>query len=397
LPIRAVAASIIEVFSHIIEPVAPDAIQSARRMLFLDALRAFASVMILLHHFALYPPLSANAGPVLGPLVHWFHDYARFTQVFFVVGGYVMARKMAARSWCLPEAGRFLIRRYCRLGIPYLAAIVLAITACEFGRGWLPDHVVGTPPTVPQFVAHVFFLQELLGYENLSAGIWFVCINFQLGLIYVIMLFLRDTFPRWFGKTLDVPMVAGWALSLLSLFFFNRNPDWDSWAIYFFPYFFMGLVIHRALRNKRSEAGFWLYLLMIVLAMMFDWRWRPIITALVGLLLFGVIKTGLAARWPKSRLIARMGRASYSLFLVHFPVLIIVSTVWERLGWISPSAAVAGLLVAFTASVAASFAFHHYIELSAAGLSRRWDHLKQPDDAPAAVIGSHLGAPTEPG
>jgi hypothetical protein len=44
----------------------------------------------------------------------------------------------------------------------------------------------------------------------------------------------------------------------------------------------MGLVIHHAAaRNKRSEAGFWIYLLVIVLAMVSDWRWRPT-TTVVG-------------------------------------------------------------------------------------------------------------------
>lgn len=371
-------------------------------MPFLDALRAFSSLLILLHHFALYPPLCERAKPILGSLVHWLHDYARFTQVFFVVGGYVMARKMSSRSWRLPAVGLFLIRRYCRLGIPYLAAIVLAIAACGLGRGWLPENVIGTPPTVPQFLAHAFFLQELLGYEHFSAGVWFVCINFQLGLIYVILLWMRDAIPRWFGFSPnmprpDLPMIAGWALSLVSLFHFNRNPDWDSCAFYFFPYFFMGLVIHRALRNKRFEAEFWLYLLVIILAMAIDWRWRLTSTIVVGLLLFGTVKSGFANRWPKSRFIARMGQASYSLFLVHFPILVLVATAWERSGWNSPSAAVAGLLTAFLASVATAFAFHHYIELPAAALSRKWGSWKQPDAVPPAVMGDSVGAPADPG
>lgn len=356
-------------------------------MLFLDALRAFASVMILLHHFALYPPLTKHAEPLLGPVLDWFHNYARITQVFFVVGGYVMARSMSGQAWCMPAVKRFLIRRYCRLGIPYLGAILLAIAACAFARGWLPDEVIGTPPSVPQFVAHVFFMQEFLGYEHLSAGVWFVCINFQLGFIYAAMLWLRDTLPRWSGAPAgaprtDVPMIAGWALSIISLFYFNLYPNWDSWAIYFFPYFFMGVVIHRALRNKRSEAGFWIYLIVVVIAMAVGWRWRLVNAVVVGLLLFGAEKSGLATHWPKNRLVARMGQVSYSLFLVHFPVLIMVATVWERLHWTSPPMAVAGLLTAFLASVAVSFAFYRYIEHPAAGLSRRWGTLKKPGTRP---------------
>ena len=376
LPIRLRAASLTAVESHVNKSVISREIQSGQRMLFLDALRAFASVMILLHHFALYPPLCTHAEPILGSVVQWFHNYARFTQVFFVVGGYVMACSLSARSWNLAAVGHFLIRRYCRLGIPYLAAIVIAIVACAFARGWVPDDVLGMPPTLPQFVAHLFFLQDFLGYEHLSAGVWFVCINFQMGLIYVAMLFLRDALTRWLGYPAGdartcVPMIAGWVISVFSLFFFNLHSDWDSWAIYFFPYFFMGIAVHRALQSKRFEAGFWFYIFVVVVAMAFGWRWRLASALIVGLLLFGVGKSGLGACWPKSRLIARMGQVSYSLFLVHFPVLIAVATVWERLGWTSPAYAVVGLFAAFLASAAAAFAFHRYIEIPVAGLLRK--------------------------
>ena len=360
---------------HINDPVAPGDNPSGQRMLFLDALRAFASVLILLHHFALYPPLCENARPILGEVMDWFRDYARMTQVFFVVGGYVMARSMSTRHWGLSGLGVFVIQRYCRLGIPYSAAIFLAIAACAFSRGWLNADVVGTPPTFPQFVAHLFFLQELLGYEHFSAGLWFVCINFQIGLIYAIMLCLRDTFARWRGTTsgeisMDPTIIVGWGISLLSLFYFNMDSKWDSWAIYFFPYFFMGVVIHRAVQSKRSVVEFWLYVFVLMIAIAFDWRWRLVNTVLVGLLLFVADKSGLATRWPKSRLISSMGQVSYCLFLVHFPVLLIVAGLWERFRWTSPSQAIAGLVTAFLVSVATSFVFHRYIELPSANLFR---------------------------
>jgi peptidoglycan/LPS O-acetylase OafA/YrhL len=88
---------------------------------------------------------------------------------------------------------------------------------------------------------------------------------------------------------------------------------------------------------------------------------------------------------------------SYSLFLVHFPILIMVATVWQRFGWTSPHAAVAGLLAAVIASVASSFAFHHYIERPATDLSRRWGYLEQTEAAYSTVIGAHAVAPSEPG
>lgn len=367
--------------SGTIEPVPAKAPQ---RLLFLDALRAFASLLILWHHFALYPPLSLQAQPLLGPLVHWFSDYARSTQVFFVIGGYVMARNMSARRWDTKALSRFLAGRYCRLGIPYLAACVLAIAASAWGRGWLPENVTGTQPTVPQAIAHVFFLQDLLSFEHFSAGLWFVCINFQLGMIYAATLWLRDTLLTITGRRIEVPLIAGWILSAISLFHFNRHPEWDSWAPYFFPYFFMGIIVHRALANRSSEKTFWIYQLLIIASMCHDWRWRLASALVVGLLLFFAEKSGLSTRWPKSKWIARMGKASYSLFLVHFPVLVFVAGLWARLGWTSPPAAIAGLLTAFAASVATSFAFHRHIEQPAAQLSRRWGKARQHITAPIA-------------
>jgi peptidoglycan/LPS O-acetylase OafA/YrhL len=242
----------------------------ASRLLFLDALRALASMMILWHHFALYPPLCAQATPILGGLVHWFHEYARCTQVFFVVGGYLMARTMTSRTWDSLAVWRFLARRYCRLGIPYLAAIALAIAACSFGHGWVPDAVIGAPPTVPQMIAHVFFLQELLGYEHFSAGIWFVCMNFQLGIIHVFTLWLRDALADRLkisatSPWIDVPSIAGWLLSLFALFHFHDQPGADSLAPYFYPYFFLGVITHHATINRRYEIMFWIYLTVIIL------------------------------------------------------------------------------------------------------------------------------------
>ena len=150
-----------------------------QRLQFVIALRAVASILILWHHFALYPPLREWAAPLIGGALDWFELNARATQVFFVVGGYVMARSMSRKNWSVRYMCMFIAQRYFRLGIPYLGAIALAISAYAVARGWLPDSVLGEAVSFPQLLAHVFFLQDILGYEQLSAGLWFVCSNRQ--------------------------------------------------------------------------------------------------------------------------------------------------------------------------------------------------------------------------
>ena len=346
------------------------------------ALRALAALIILWHHFALYPPLREWAAPLVGELLDWFEIHARATQVFFVVGGYVMARSMSVRVWGGRAVAGFVGERYFRLGLPYLAVLAIVLPVYVFARGWVPDAVLGQPVSPPQLLAHFFFLQDILGYEPLSAGLWFVCINFQIGLLYVAMLWLRDGPGR--GRV-DFVGLVGWGLALFSLFHANLDTAWDVWALYFFPYFFMGVVVQRAQRGGVARLEFWLFQALLVAAMLFEWRWRLGIALVVGLLLFTGDRTGFAARWPRNRLVAWLGKISYSLFLIHFPVLVLVSAVWARLGWTGPEQAVAGLLAAFALSVFSAAGFHRWIETPAARLARKY--------RPAAATGSQAPAP----
>ncbi len=343
---------------------------------FVLALRACAALTIVWHHFALYAPLSDWAAPLAGGLLAWLAEYARATQVFFVVSGFVAAQTIGCRVWNLQQLGRFALQRYCRLGLPYLAVVVAILPIYAFARGWVPEAVLGQPVSLPQFLAHLFFLQDILGYEALSAGMWFVCINFQLGFGYACGLAVQQRFGR--GDD-DLFTLLGWCASIYSLFHFNLDPAGECWALYFFPYFFLGILVQRALATGR-QGQFIAFQGLMVLAVLHEWRWRLVIAMVFGMVLFVAERSGLGRRWPRSRLIARLGQISFSLFLIHFPVLVLVGALWARLEWTSPEAAVAGLLTAFAASLFAAWAFHRWVEAPAARLSRRFRAPRRPDD-----------------
>ena len=352
---------------------------SAAQPYFIQALRASAALTILWHHFALYAPLTEWAAPLLGDLLSWLARYARATQVFFVVSGFVAAQTIGTRVWRFSQLGRFVLQRYCRLGLPYLAIVLAILPIYEFARGWVPDDVLGQPVSLAQFLAHLFFLQDILGYEALSAGLWFVCINFQLGFGYAFGMMLQQRFGRG-GDSLFA--VLGWGTSIYSLFHFSLDPSGDSWALYFFPYFFMGILVHKALA-RRSQGELAAFQCLLVLAVLYEWRWRLVIAMLFGTLLFVAERSGLGQRWPRSRWISGLGKISFSLFLVHFPVLILVGALWARLGWDTPALAVGGLLVAFVASVVGAWFFHRWVETPAALLSKRFRAPRRADEGGA--------------
>ncbi len=84
------------------------------RMHLVDALRAVAATVIAWHHFAWYGPLSEYALPLVGGTIAWLANYGRVAvQVFFVLGGYVMARGMMKRAWDTTQVRKYIAQRYC--------------------------------------------------------------------------------------------------------------------------------------------------------------------------------------------------------------------------------------------------------------------------------------------
>lgn len=347
------------------------------RLPLVDALRAAASTMIAWHHFTLYPPLSTHAMPYYGDAILWVRDHARAAQVFFVVSGFILAQTMLPKFWDARAAGRFIAQRYCRLGLPYLGAIAVALAVWAFARHSISGAWIDPPPTWGQLLAHLFFLQDILRYDGVSAGLWFVCISMQLSLLFVAGLFVRDAIAgRSGGRVRKIlsnsPMLAGWLLAAASLFYFNCIQAWNVWAVYFFGQFFLGVVVCVSLRSPRSHVWLVLYALMVAVALSYDYRGRLLTTLGSGLVLFAGGKYGFMSTWPESRVVGFMGRTSYSLFLVHYPVMIMVATMWTLLDWMTPTLALVGLFVSYFLSIAAAAVFFRLVESPATKLSNRF-------------------------
>lgn len=350
------------------------ATNESSRLPLIDALRALAATLIAWHHIGIYGPLAYIDTPDTAVLLHWANDFRWAVQVFLVVGGYVAARSMAGKTWRLPQVARFVARRYLRLVVPCLASLAITVVACAWARGWIPDEVVGPHPTWDQLLAYAFLVQDILGYESLAAGLWFVSIEFQLGLIFVALLYARDLIGAWLGEhfAAGLALSGGWTLAALSLFVFSLDDGWDVWAIYFWGAFFFGAVVYQALRNSKSSLSFSLYAMMMVAALAYSWRWRLVIALVTGLVLYWSGRLGMMDRWPASRLVGYLGRTSYSLFLIHFPVLVVTSAIWARCGGESETSALAASLLAYLLSLVAADAFYRAVEMPSLRWSRRF-------------------------
>ncbi len=339
------------------------------RLPFLDLMRAVASQCIVLHHLVFYGPLPERAHAALPVLFDWLHDHARMAvQVFFVLGGFFTSRGLCkGKRLSAKSVSSAIWGRYRRIGFPYLATLIVAIVANELARSWMTHEAISERPTMPQLLAHAAFMHDVLGYPALSAGIWYLAIDFQLFLVTLGLFWLAQT---WMNRpnatdTREVhrALVRLMApLALASLFWFNRHPRYDIWAIYFVGSYFLGIVLHGLLEQSLKLSWASLYLFLVVLAGLIDPRPRLLVAAGTATLVYVAARTGVLYAWPKSRFINYLGRITYSLFLMHFPVLLVVYAWGSHCLMTSTSSAIGGLVMAYVLSLAAGVALYHGIE-----------------------------------
>ncbi len=318
----------------------------------IDALKAVASQLIVLHHLAFYGPMAEQARQLAPNLMGWLADHARIAvQAFLVLAGFLAARALAPDGRYAGRAPLAAIaRRYARLAIPALAALALAVAGAAVARAWMSDPMVPAWPTLPQLLAHALLLQDVLGYESLSAGLWYVAIDFQLFTLLLVLLAV----PRRHALAL-VAALAG--VSLLAV---NRLPQWDAWAPYFFGSYALGAFAWWLGRAACRPA--WGYALVAVttLALALDFRVRLAAALVVAALLFLSVRRELA--WSPAPGVTGLGRIAYSVFLVHFPVCMVANAAWVRFAPHGAASAAAGLLLAWAGSVAVGALFYRLVE-----------------------------------
>lgn len=332
------------------------------RQTHIDALKLIGSQLIVLHHFAAYGPLAGAMEQAVPHLAAWLYDYARMAvQVFLVLGGYLAARNLAPQGQVrIGTPWRVVWRRYQRLVLPFAAALLLAVAAALLARRWLSDDFIPAAPTWSQGLAHALLLHGVLGQEALSAGVWYVAIDFQLFVLMALLLWLGR---RRFGALL---LVLG--LMLASLFFFNRDADWDNWALYFFGAYGMGALAYWVGSARRPGMLLGVLALAGGVALALDFRGRIALALAVALLLallqWRHHSRRRQVRMPAglARTVGLFGQTSYALFLVHFPVLMLGNALFARLQLEGGGAAALALLASWAGSVGLAVLFERWVE-----------------------------------
>lgn len=337
---------------------------SDSRLAFIDALKAVASQLIVLHHLAFYGPMSDVANDLAPALFSWLSQDARIAvQVFLVTGGFLAAKTIAPTGGlAMHNPLAVLTKRYFKLVVPYVAALFLSILCAAIARSLMDHDSIPDPPTPRQMLAHVVLLQNILAYDSLSAGIWYIAIDFQLFALLLGALWLARTAGDRFISLPVFSVIIVSALALSSLFYFNRDSNWDNWAVYFFGSYALGALTYWATDSGRKPVWLPVLACVVLAALIIDFRPRIAVALLTALAL------GISRRWgfmdtrPQGRLLAYLGKISYSVFLAHFPVLLVLNALFARIAPESPLANAFGILLAWAASTFAGAVFYRFVE-----------------------------------
>lgn len=335
-------------------PSEPAAATRQRAEPLVDWVKAVGSQLIVWHHLAFYGPMSDVVAPRARALFDvLYHDARLAVQAFLVTAGFLAARSLwptqrsagASRGGAWSGWAAAAASRYRRLAVPLLVALALAVAAAALARRLaLPD--APAVPTATQLLAHAFLLQDVLGIEALSAGVWYVAIDWQLYAAFAAVVWVaRAAGARaawWAGS-------ACAALTLLSLLWWNRWSALDISALYFFGAYGLGIAAQLVTVRSRRTAGIIALAALTALALWVEWRSRIAVAGATALLL-----AVLAARpqpVPLPRPVAMLARVSYEVFLVHYAVLLAVGAVVHRLAPVSITANVLGLFAVWLLSL----------------------------------------------
>ena len=307
----------------------------------IDLLKVFAAILIILHHLSSYGQIAEDARTVLPGLMIWLFEYGRYAvQIFLVMAGYLAAQSLARfanTKFSSQNLLRTIINRYLRLFAPYITALIFTIACAWLARFWVNDEFVGEQETLGQFIAHLFFLQDILGLDSISAGAWYVAIDWQL---YSVLAILLISFSSYQALIWFISVVA-----VSSLLYFNRSADYDALFIYFIGSYGLGVLAYLAKNfadNKiqgLAKAALIVIGVIIAISTLQEVWLRNFLAWFVALLLFVLGNTSYpkvsATSVLKIKLLSAIAWASprsFCAFLIHFAFILLANTVYIALG-----------------------------------------------------------------
>ena len=349
---------------------------SVNRLTAVDAIRGFAALLVVLPHstgfFALLP---SDA---------WSRQFMEHmaivgrlgVDVFFVLSGFVIALTSSGRRLTFQSVPRFLARRLVRLAPPYWVGLGVMLGCLGLQARY--GHAVGQFPDARRILANVIYAQDLLGIENINVVYWTLCLEVQFYFAFAI----ASACAHGAADLLKIDRfhiaVTGLVLSAIGslalMLWWTAIPALRGTFVFHWHEFALGILACVMLTRASQRIERVVVAEMAVMALASIWlhRWETLtaVATSVAIIHFGRRHT-LETRWNQP-LPQYLGMISYSLYLIHVPVIFVCLAIYARFNRSSTPASWLMFACTLAAALAVAHVMQRFVEQPALQLSRRF-------------------------
>ncbi len=360
-------------------PSSKTASRPAIRFSFIDGLRAYAALAVVLFHF--HGAVSQTSGAWAWHWVERLFSYGYLgVDVFFVLSGFVISYSIRNGNFSLAYLGRFGLRRSVRLDPAYWVTILLEIVLIYVGLYFFTE--LATPiPDIPTIISHLFYAQDLFGYGNIVAIFWTLCFEFQFYIVLVSMLVLANAARRLVSRNQSVDAalaLAGVAAYVWSLAIFFGPIDTPLSGLFISRWwqFFLGCLLTLHVLGKAPAWWFFSAIAALIIAITLDVNSgadNGLATLIVVGAIYAAARTEGMDNWLSSAFPQYLGTLSYSIYLIHAVIGWRFIKLLHKLNGedFTPWQAWAALVVGVSVSLFSAWAMHKLIEAPSHRLSKK--------------------------
>lgn len=312
-------------------------------------LRGFAALIVLLGHNFDYYSL-----PGLIFVSSLFRDINEIgVYIFFVISGFVLPLSLADK-YKPGDYPRFISKRIVRIEPTYLVSVGLTLIVALLTTSRVLPKVESSPFAIDRLLAHLFYLVPLTDHQWYNPVYWTLAVEFQ---FYLIIALIFPLLRRGYKQSIITVCLLG------SVFFVSECAP-RLGLLAHAPLFAVGSCCFLALEAKTRRQRIISILLIVVLSGVCG------ISSMLSAI-GAMITAWLIVFWkPRRRRIRYLGTISYSLYVVHLPVLSIVHPLIDYFGSGSPLLYVV-TIANVSLSILAAHLLYVFVERPSQVLSKR--------------------------
>ena len=254
---------------------------------------------------------------------------------------------------------------------------LLGLDLLVIGLGVLSEIVMPSKPYelpgVGQILAHLFYVQEILGYPAINPIYWTLALEIQFYMAFCVLMGLahatrRDEADRRSLLAIFMPallVAAAWPLGLVT---------GNLWPGMFPPYwhgFLLGMLACWGMNGTVKLVWFYAYAALVGAGAAWTANSFAGVCAVTSTLLSVAAQAGGLRRWLGWQWLQFLGLISYSLYLIHNPVSGVLYNVGYRITGRSPATEVFWFAAMIAANVVAAAAAWWLFERPSLALAHR--------------------------